>query len=137
MAKQLEGTSKGNPPVKIVPIAPSKLELMRVAAEKQLSPEEYTEFLDLLRQLAISGLTPWLNTQLGRLMATVRWELEIEESPEWIAALIACDEAFLGNELKLMCYDYGLSISHKKQMCRKLYQANHPQVIRIMEPYLK
>jgi len=45
-------------PQKIVPIAASKLELMRAAAEKQLSPEEYTEFLDLLRELEISGLTP-------------------------------------------------------------------------------
>lgn len=125
-------------PQKIVPIAPSKLELMRVAAEKQLSPEEYTEFLDLLRQLAISGLTPWLNTQLGRLMAKIRWELEIEESPEWAEALQACDRAFLGNELKFMCYDYGVSPhGHKKELCRKLYNAKCPEVVRVMQPYLE
>jgi len=125
-------------PQKIVPIAPSKLELMRAAAEKQLSPEEYTEFQDLLAQLEISGLTPWLNTQLGRLIAKISWELEIEESPEWAEALQACDRAFLGNELKFMCYDYNVSPhGHKKELCRKLYNAKCPEVVRVMQPYLE
>lgn len=125
-------------PQKIVPIAASKIELMRVAAEKQLSTEEYTEFLDLLTQLEISGLTPWLNTQLGRLMAKIRWELEIEESPEWAEALQACDRAFLGSELKFMCYDYNVPPhGHKKELCRKLYNAKVPEVVRVVEPYFE
>lgn len=69
-------------------------------------------------------------------MAKIRWELAVEESPEWIEALQSCDRAFLGKELKLMCYDYGLSISHKKQMCRKLYNAKCSEVVEIMQPYL-
>ena len=130
-------STKGNPPQKIVPIASSKIELMRAAAEKQLSPEEYEEFLYLASQLRLHGLTPLINAQLGKLMAKIRWELEVEESPEWTAALIACDEAFLGNELKAMCFEEGLSFAHKKEMRRKLYKKDRTEVVEIMEPYLK
>lgn len=124
-------------PAKIVKLAPAKLESLRSAAEEQLSPEDYKEFVGLLNDLKLYGLTPRINVQLGRLMAKIRWELEVEESPEWIEALQACDRAFLGRELKEMCYVYGLSISHKKQMCRRLYNAKCPEVVEIMKPYLE
>jgi len=123
--------------IKIAKIGKDKLESLRITAKKQLSPEEYDEFLSLLSDLAIYGLTPLINAQLGTLMAKLQWELEVEESPEWIEALQACDRAFLGRELKDMCYDYGLSVSHKKQMCRKLYNAKCPEVVDVMQPYLK
>ena len=126
-----------NSPAKIVGISPGKIESLRIAAEKQLSPEEYTKFVSLLRDLAVYGVTPWINRELGVLMAKVQWEIEVEESPEWIEALQACDRAFLGSDLKVMCYDYGMSISHKKQMCRKLYNARCPEVVEIMQPYLE
>lgn len=122
---------------KIVQIAPSKLELLRAAAEKQLSPEEYGGFLDLISQLQSHGLTPYINAQLGKLTAKIQWEVEVEESPEWAEALQACDRAFLGRELTSMCYSHSISPhGHKKELCRRLYQAKHPQVTSIMEPYL-
>jgi len=124
-------------PAKIIKLAPGKIESLRVAAEKQLSPEEYEEFIGLLNDLALYGLTPWINAELGKLTAKIQWELEIEESLEWIEALQACDRAFLGRELKDMCYDYDIPISHKKQMCRKLYNAHCPAVVDIMQPYLE
>lgn len=131
-------TSNGNPPAKIVPIAAAKIELMRAAAEKQLSPEDYQEFLGLITELQIYGLTPLINTQLGRLMAKIHWELEIEKSPEWAEALQACDKAFLGSELKLLCYNYNVSPhGHKKELCRNLYNAKVPEVVRVMEPYFE
>jgi hypothetical protein len=83
-------------------------------------------------------MTPYINRELGRLMAKVRWVLEVEESPEWEEALIACDEAFLGAELRRMCYDYGISpIGHKKELCRRLYRYKVPEVVAVMEPHLK
>jgi len=125
-------------PQKIVPVAPAKVELLRVAAEKQLSPEDYAEFLHLISQLRIYGLTPWINTELGKLMAKIEWELEIEESAEWAEALQACDRAFLGRELKEMCYEHGVSpYGHKKELCRKLYNTKVPDVVEVMQPYLK
>jgi len=129
---------KTNPgQIKIVPIAPKKIAQLREIAKQQLSPEEYEEFMDLTRQLAIHGMTQWINAQLGRLIAKLQWELEVEESPEWIQALIACDEKFLGRELKDMCYQYNLSDSgHKKILCRRLYEADVPEVVEVMEPYL-
>lgn len=130
--------SKALNPDKIVPVAPSKVELLRAAAEKQLSPEDYKEFLHLISQLQMYGLTPWLNTQLGRLMAKIQWELEVEESPEWTEALIACDETFLGSELRNMCFEHGLSPhGHKKELCRRLYNSRVPEVVTVMEPYLR
>jgi len=127
-----------NPPQRVVPIAPAKIQQMRLAAREQLSPAEYEEFERLASQLMIYGLTPWINAELGRLMAKVRWELEIEESPEWAEALQACDRAFLGNELKAMCYEYGMSPhGHKKELCRKLYNHKVEEVVEVMGPYFK
>lgn len=129
---------KGNPgQIRVVPIAPGKIGQLNMAAKAQLSPEEYEDFVHLTAQLAIYGLTPWLNTQLGKYMAKLQWELEVEESPEWIQALIACDEKFLGRELKEMCYQHNLSDSgHKKILCRRLYEADVPEVVEVMQPYL-
>lgn len=122
---------------KIVKVAPSKIEEMRAAAEKQLSPEEYQEFLDLSFDLQMYGLTPYINSQLGRLMAKIQWELEVPESPEWAEALQACDRAFLGSELKDMCDEHGMSPhGHKKKLCRRLYDRKVPEVVEVMDPYL-
>lgn len=125
-------------PEKIVPIAPSKIQQIREAGRRQLSPEQYETLESLLGQLQVYGLTPYINVELGKLLGKIEWELEISESPEWAEALIACDEAFLGAELKEMCEEYGLSPhGHKKELCRKLYRAGVDEVVAIMEPYLK
>ncbi len=119
-------------------VTPAKVQQIKEAGRRQLSPEEYEELESLLLDLEIYGFTPWINVQLGTLMSKLKWELEIGPSPEWEEALIACDRAFLGRELKDMCYDAGLSPDgHKKELCARLYQAEVPEVVAIMEPYLK
>jgi len=119
-------------------IIPAKTEQILAAGKKQLSPEEYNELVALLFDLGIYGFTPWINIRLGTLMSKIQWELEIEPSLEWSEALQACDYAFLGRELREMCYHYGISPSgHKKKICAALYNFNVPEVVAIMEPYLK
>ena len=121
-----------------IKITPSKMQQILEAGRKQLSPEEFEELTDLLFDFGIYGLTPWINTKLGTLMSKIQWELEIAPSPEWEEALIACDRAFLGRELKGMCIESGLSPDgHKKQLCARLYRAEVPEVVTIMKPYLK
>jgi len=113
-----------------------KLQQLNAAAQQQLSPEEYEEFTNLVSQLQVYGVTPYINTQLGRLMAKINVELQYE-SPEWSQALQACDRAFLGTELKEMCELNGISpFGHKKELCRRLYHAKVPEVVAVMEPYL-
>lgn len=117
---------------------PSKIEAILKAGEEQLSPEEFEELEALIFDLQLFGLTPWINVRLGTLMSKIEWELEIEPSPEWEEALIACDKAFLGRELRDMAYDVGASpIGHKKQLCARLYRRKVPEVMAVMEPYLK
>ncbi len=119
-------------------VAPAKVQQIKEAGRNQLSPEEFEELESLLLDLEIYGFTPWINTQLGTLMSKIQWELEIGPSPEWEEALIACDRAFMGRELKNMCYGAGLSPDgHKKELCARLYQAEVPEVVAIMESYLK
>lgn len=119
-------------------VAPSKIQQIMEAGRRQLSPEEFEEFSSLLFDLEIYGLTPWINAQLGKLLAKIEWQLEIEPSPEWAEALQACDYAFLGNELKAMCYEVGASpVGHKKRLCARLYKRKVPEVVAVMEPYLK
>ena len=118
--------------------APAKIQQILAAGKEQLSPEEFEEMEALLLDLEIYGLTPWINTQLGKLMAKITWELDVGESPEWAEALQACDYAFLGNELKAMCYEVGASpVGHKKKLCARLYKRKVPEVLAVMEPYLK
>lgn len=118
-------------------IAPSKIEQIKRAGERQLSPKEYEELVSLLYDLQIYGLTPWINVRLGTLMSKIEFVLEIEPSPEWSEALQACDETFLGTELKAICFENAISpVGHKKILCRKLYEANVPEVVEVMEPYL-
>jgi hypothetical protein len=124
-------------PEKVVPVAPGKIEQIREAGRRQLSPEEFEELESLLGQLQVYGVTPYLNVELGKLVGKIEWELEISESPEWAEALIACDAAFLGAELKEMCDEMGASsYGHKKELCRRLYNRKHPAVVEVMEPYL-
>jgi len=119
-------------------VAPAKVQQIMEAGRRQLSPEEFEELESLLLDLEIYGFTPWINTQLGKLMAKITWELEIGESPEWTEALQACDSAFLGSELKAMCYEIGASpVGHKKRLCARLYKRKVPEVVAAMEPYLE
>ena len=122
----------------VTQITPTKIQQILEAGRRQLSPEEFEKLQSLLFDLEIYGLTPWINTQMGRLMAKIQWALEIEPSPEWAEALQACDYAFLGRELKDMCDGIGASpIGHKKQLCARLYKRKVPEVVAVMEPHLK
>ena len=118
-------------------IAPAKMQQILAAGKKQLSEEDYENLVSLIVDLQVYGLTPWINAELGKLMSGLQWELEIGESPEWEEALVACDRAFLGRELKDMCWDAGVSPDgHKKQLCARLYEAEVPEVVEIMQPII-
>jgi len=121
-----------------IAISASKISQIIEAGKRQLSPEEFEELESLLLDLEIYGFTQWINAQLGKIMAKISWELELEPSPEWAEALQACDSAFLGSELKAMCYEVGASpVGHKKRLCARLYKRKVPEVIAAMEPYLE
>jgi len=121
-----------------VKLGSAKMQAILDAGQKQLSVDDFKELTELLLDLEIYGLTPWINTRLGTLMSKITWELP-EEWPEvWAEALQACDYAFLGKELKDMCYEVGASpIGHKKLLCARLYKRKVPEVVAVMEPYLK
>jgi len=119
-------------------IAPEKMQQLLVAGKEQLSEEEYSRLKSLLIDLQLYGLSAYLNSEIGKIMSGIQWELAISESPEWEEALIACDAAFLGRELKDMCLYAGLSPQgHKKELCARLYEADIPEVMAIMEPFFK
>lgn len=119
-------------------IAPDKLQQLLVAGREQLSDEEYERLKSLLVDLQLYGLSAYLNAEIGKIMSGIQWELEIGESPEWEEALIACDRAFLGRELKDMCLDANVSPDgHKKELCARLYGADVPEVVEIMDPFLE
>jgi len=119
-------------------IAPEKMQQLLVAGKEQLSEEEYSRLKSLLIDLQLYGLSAYLNSEIGKIMSGIQWELAISESPEWEEALIACDAAFLGRELKDMCLYAGLSPQgHKKELCARLYEADIPEVMAIMEPFLE
>ena len=124
---------------KIVPFAKGKLQQIRAAGKKQLSEAEYEHLEELLSMLLRFGLTPYINAELGKITAKLEWGLEISESPKWAEALIACDETFLGYELREMFEELGVDSPrvHKKELCRRLYRLGHPKVVEVMEPYLK
>jgi len=117
-------------------IGGDKIQKILAAGKKQLSPEEFEKLAGLIFDLQVYGLTPWINTELGKLMAKIEWELELEPSPESHPALIACDKAFLGRELRRMCLEVGLSTSgDKKDLCAELYEAGVEPVVAVMKPY--
>ena len=119
-------------------IAPDKLQQLLTAGREQLSEEDYARLKSLLIDLQLYGLSAYLNSEIGKIMSGISWELAISESPEWEEALIACDAAFLGRELKDMCLEAGLSPQgHKKELCARLYEADVPEVVEIMEPFLE
>jgi len=121
-----------------VKIGSAKVHQILAAGEKQLSPEEFDELESLIIDFEIYGLTAWINAELGKLMAKIEWELELEPSQEWAEALQACDYAFLGNELKAMCYEIGASpIGHKKRLCARLYKRKVPEIVAVMDPYIE
>ena len=121
-----------------IKIGGSKIQQILDAGQKQLSPEEFERLADLVFDLQVYGLTPWINAELGKIMAKLEWELELEPSPEWAEALQACDRAFLGRELRDMCLEVGASpMGHKKELCARLYKRKVPEVVAVMEPYLK
>jgi len=114
------------------------MQQLLVAGKEQLSEEEYSRLKSLLIDLQLYGLSAYLNSEIGKIMSGIQWELAISESPEWEEALIACDAAFLGRELKDMCLYAGLSPQgHKKELCARLYEADIPEVMAIMEPFLE
>jgi len=118
-------------------LSQAKIEAILKAGREQLPPEEFDELADLLVDLQVYGLTPWINSQLGELMTKIQWELPEELPEEWSEALQACDYAFLGAELKRMCYESELSpVGHKKLLCARLYRAKVPEVVAIMEPHI-
>jgi len=119
-------------------IPPAKMNQLLAAAKGQVSEEDYERLQSLLADLQIFGLSAYLNAEIGKIMSGIQWELKIEESPEFGEALTACDEAFLGEELKDMCRDAGLSPrGHKKVLCARLYEAKVPEIVEIIEPYLE
>ena len=119
-------------------IAPDKMQQLLSAGKEQLNEEDYARLRLLLVDLQLYGLSAYLNAEIGKIMSGISWELAISESPEWEEALIACDAAFLGRELKDMCNDAGLSPQgHKKELCARLYEADVPEVLEIMEPFLE
>lgn len=119
------------------PIDPRKIQALLKAGEQQLGPEDFNQLKLLLSDLEVYGLTPWINSELGKLMAKIEWAPEAEQSPEWQPALQACDYAFSGEELKQMCSAAGVGTSgHKKELCGKLYRAGVPEVVEIMAPHL-
>lgn len=117
---------------------PDKIRSLLQAGEQQLGPEDFEQLQLLLYDLAVYGLTPWINAELGKLTAKIEWALVVEPSPEWQPALQACDYAFLGEELKRMCSDAGVGTSgHKKELCERLYHLGVPEVVKVMAPYLE
>lgn len=121
----------------VVPFAAAKITQIREAAREKLSPVEFDMLNELLGQLAVKGMTPYLNTQLGRLMAKFNWQLEISKSPMYEAALVYCDAALSGHRLKLLCRANGLSDSgHKKELCGRLYRAQVDEVVEVMQPII-
>jgi len=119
-------------------IPPAKMNQLLTAAKGQVSEEDYERLQSLLTDLQMFGLSAYLNTEIGKIMSGIQWELKIEESPEFGEALTACDEAFLGAVLKNMCREMGLSPrGHKKVLCARLYEADVPEIVAIIEPYLE
>lgn len=123
--------------VKVRRTNPRKIQALLEAGEQQLDPEDFNQLKLLLSDLEVYGLTPWINAELGKLMAKIEWEPEIEQSPEWQPALQACDYAFSGEELKRMCSAAGVGTGgHKKELCERLYHAGVLEVVEVMAPYL-
>jgi len=117
--------------------AAGKLQQILTAGQEQLTPEEFSDLLQLIEDFYTYGLTNWINCQLGEIISKLDWELDISESAEWHEALCACDEAFLLKELKALCYEFGLGAGgHKKLLCRKLYMADYEPVVAIMQPII-
>ncbi len=103
-----------------------------------MSEEEFARLQELLGQLAVYGVTPYINVELGKLLAKFNWELEVTESPEWEEALIECDKTWLLSELQQMCDEEGIlhGRRHKKLLCGALYRAGRSEVVDVMKPLL-
>lgn len=79
-------------------------------------------------------LTPEVSRELARIAEEAEWPLPEPLPPEYTLPLIACDLAFLGNELKDLCDEYGLSKrGHKKILCAKLISAGVEEVLDAVE----
>jgi len=75
-------------------------------------------------------LTPEVARALARVAEEAEWPPPEPLPPEYDLPLVACDLAFLSNELKDLCEEYGLSKSgHKKILCSRLLGANIQEVI--------
>jgi hypothetical protein len=79
-------------------------------------------------------LTPEVARELARIAEEAEWPPPEPLPPEYDLPLVACDLAFLGDELKDLCEEYGLSKSgHKKILCAKLLSAGVEEVIEATE----
>jgi len=108
------------------------------AGQEQLPPEEFERLKSLVAQLQVYGVTPFINSELGRLISRLDWQLPEEESPEWAEALIECDRRFLGYQIKEMFRDMGYDPPRwdKKSMCRELYKLGQPQIVEIVDSFV-
>lgn len=124
---------------RIVRVAAQKTAQILEAGKRSLSEEEFARLQELLGQLAVYGVTPYINVELGKLLAKFNWELEVTESPEWEEALIECDKTWLLSELKQMCDEEGITSGrrHKKLLCGALYRARRSEVVDVMKPFMK
>ncbi len=61
-----------------VKLGSAKMQAILEAGEKQLSVDDFKELTELLFDLEVYGLTPWINTRLGTLMSKITWELPEE-----------------------------------------------------------
>ncbi len=123
----------------VVPFAKQKIAQILEAGKAQLSEPEYRRLVELVTELQVHGITAYTNAELGKILSHLNWQLEISESPEWEEALIECDKAFLGEELKGFYRDMGYTPPRigKKLMCQELYRMNVEPVVKVMEPFIK
>lgn len=124
---------------RIVKVAAQKTAQILEAGKRSLSEEEFARLQELLGQLAVYGVTPYINVELGKLLAKFNWELEVTESPEWEQALIECDKTWLLSELKQMCDEEGITGGrrHKKLLCGALYRVGRAEVVDVMKPFMQ
>jgi hypothetical protein len=79
-------------------------------------------------------LTPEVARELARIAEEAEWPPPEPLPPEYDLPLVACDLAFLGDELKELCELYGLSKSgHKKILCAKLISIGATEVLEAIE----
>lgn len=126
------------PTTQLGPIKLTPRRILEIIEEgrKRLSSEDFEELTNLLLDVRVFGMTPWANVRITELI--LRMEAEPEVAPEWSQALVAGDRKFLGDELRAMAREAGISpLGGKKELCARLYGKGVVAVRAVMEPYLK